>query len=483
MGILSRQGRESTGGNVSRSCKRSCAAGPRIALLTPYTGNNLGDAAIQDSIITNIRTRLPRAVFSGISLSDENFIERHGGGAFPLSCTNRPFHGMSRKKVSARHEKAESVQEKPGNKVGNSTELKRVLKRIPLLGHCLKRLHIWFGRIGEEFSHCVLGYRFLRTHDLLIASGGGQLDEEWGGPWGLPFALFKWALLARAARVPFAIVSVGGGKVASVTSRLFLSIALHAARYRSYRDANTKVIATQLLKQAEQDFVVPDLAFSLPFSELPKPKDIQSLAGGRTIIAVSPIAFAKPASWPHADSELYNRYLQQMAHLVSQLLERDSFLVMVWSALSDKEVILDILARLDPKSKIRLNQQIHIPDIASWRDLVAVLLGVDFLVASRLHSAILGFVAGRPTIAISFDPKVDWVMADLGQADYLLQIRDFVAKDVLNALDRLEFDKQSVGSEIGIYGQRTLSESAPQYDALARIAGDSSALRFEKLPE
>jgi polysaccharide pyruvyl transferase WcaK-like protein len=425
-------------------------------------------------MISNLRARLPRAEFSGISLSNRNFVERHGSDAFPLSGTDRPFQGMSQESFSVLAEETKSVYGKQGKKVGISFEFKQKLKRTPFLGPCFKRLRSCVRCIRKEFGHCVLGYRFLRAHDLLIVSGGGQLDEEWGGPWGHPFALFKWAVLARAARVPCAIISVGAGKVNSVTSRMFLSFALWTARYRSYRDQNTKRIATRLLKRATEDLVVPDLAFSLPCSELPGPKGIRSIAGGRTIFAVSPIAFAKPASWPHADGDLYERYLRQMARMISQLLERDAFVVMVWSALTDKDVIHDILEHCDSHTKSRLERQVHIPVIDSWRDLVAVLLEVDFLVASRLHSAILGFVSGRPTVAISFDPKVDWVMADLGQTDYLLQIHDFVAEDVIDALGRLEFHKGSARVEISSYRQRILSESATQYDTVAKITVDSS---------
>ena len=48
---------------------------PRIALLNPYTGSNLGDAAIQDAMIANIGIRLPDAQFFGISLNCDNFVE------------------------------------------------------------------------------------------------------------------------------------------------------------------------------------------------------------------------------------------------------------------------------------------------------------------------------------------------------------------------------------------------------------------------
>src|SRR6202012_2037023 len=71
--------------------------GPCIALLTPYTGGNLGDAAIQDAMIANLQLRLPRAQISGISLNCESFLERHAAnGAFPLCANDRPFYGMFR---------------------------------------------------------------------------------------------------------------------------------------------------------------------------------------------------------------------------------------------------------------------------------------------------------------------------------------------------------------------------------------------------
>src|SRR5208283_3387887 len=139
----------------------------------------------------------------------------------------------------------------------------------------------------------------LRTQDLLLFSGGGQLDEEYGGAWRLPFAVCKWVLLARLARVPCAMASVGAGKITSRASRMLFSIALRVCCYRSYREAKTSGIATGLLSRAVNDPVVPDLAFSLPDSEFPSPVgDIRRMARGRPVIALSPIAYGKPDNWP-----------------------------------------------------------------------------------------------------------------------------------------------------------------------------------------
>ena len=446
--------------------------GPRVALLTPYTGGNLGDAAIQDAMIANIRLRLPDAQFSGISLNCDNFVERHGAGAFPLYGMDRAFSRKSRgRSVEQPEERGSSAGELGQKSRGvRASQIKTALKSIPGLGPCLQWAHACVVALSREIGHSVEGYRFLCTQDLVIVSGGGQLDDEWGGPWRHPFALFKWAVLAGIARVPYAVASVGASRKTSTASRILLSAALRMARYRSYRDRNSREIAAGLLQRAAGDSVVPDLAFSLPASELPPPAGIRSIAQGRTVVAVSAIAFAKPGSWPYQDSALYGHYLQQMARVVGQLLERGYFVVMIWSSRMDESVIAELLACLDPESKKRVGRQVYVPAITTWKDIVALLLDVDFLIASRLHSTILSFVSQKPTIAISFDPKVDWVMEDLGQTDYLLQIRDFAAEDVIEALERIELHRDSITGEIGSYRRRIPSVSASQYDTLAELA-------------
>jgi polysaccharide pyruvyl transferase WcaK-like protein len=444
--------------------------GPRIALLTPYDGGNLGDAAIQDAIIANIRLRLPGAQFSGISLNCSHFIERHGVRAFPLCGTDRPFYRMSRGSAPDRPGDGESLTGETNPRGLGVASIERALKNVPGLWNCLKVAHTWLTGPWRELRHCVQGYRFLCMQDLLIVAGGGQLDEEWGGAWGHPFALFKWAVLARFARIPYVMVSVGAQKAESATSRLFMSAALRLATYRSYRDRNSREIAVGLLQRATKDPVVPDLAFTLPPVDLPPAAGFRAIAQDRPTIAISPIAFAKPGRWPWQDRALYDRYLHQMTEVVAQLLKHGSFLVMVCSSLGDDDSVTpELLGRLDDESKNRLALQMYIPTIATWKDVVASLRDVDILIASRLHSTIFGFVTQTPTVAISFDPKVDWVMEDLSQTDYLLQIHNFTAKDVIEALDRIERHRDAVLDQIASYRHRILSDLGLQYDALSGL--------------
>ena len=444
---------------------------PRVALLTPYTGGNLGDAAIQDSMIANLHRRIPSAQFLGITLNCDNFLRQHGVGAFPLLATS--FSYRSQRNLAERPNGANPsttgsdylVRKKRANAI------RRALRRVPGLVPFLKRVRASVAAISREIFHSFEGYRVIRKQDLLVVSGGGQLDDEWGGPWVHPYALCKWVLLARVAGVPCAMASVGAGKITSPASRMFLSLALRLCCYRSYRETKTRAIAANLLPRATNDFVVPDLAFSLPDSELISPvAGIRTMARGRPIIALSPIAYAKPVNWPTPDRVLYDRYVQQMAQVLYCLSRRRYFVIVVCSSLGDDEgVIPDLLGRLDDEMRHSLDGQIHFPTIKTWRDLVAILRDADYLIASRLHGTILGFLTRTPAVAISFDPKVDWVMEDLHQTDYLLQIRDFTAEDVLNALDQIRVRRDAVVERIAFYRQGILSASAQQYDSLARL--------------
>ena len=158
----------------------------------------------------------------------------------------------------------------PGHKAWTKP-IRRVLRGVPGLVPLLKRGRAWVIAVRREILHSFEGYRALRTQDLLVVSGGGQLDEEYGGAWRLPFAICKWVLLARLARVPCAMASVGAGMITSPASRRFISMAFRMCSYRSFRETKSRAIAADILPRASNDFVVPDLAFSLPDSELPSP--------------------------------------------------------------------------------------------------------------------------------------------------------------------------------------------------------------------
>jgi polysaccharide pyruvyl transferase WcaK-like protein len=439
---------------------------PRIALLTPYTGGNFGDAAIQDALIANLRVRLPVAQFAGICLNCSNFVERHGIEAFPITTVKSPFYGMD----YLRSAPIAVVQNRIEAQTSRLKSLsKKSVSWIPGARWFYQKLGASFARMWEALRHWADAYRFTRRQDLLLISGGGQLDDEWGGAWGHPFSLLKWTVLAGIAQIPVVFVSVGAGKITSRRGRWFLSTALRMARYRSYRDKTTKKIAAGLLSDASSDPVVPDLAFSIPQADFPPPRDLSVVAAGRKIIAVSPICFGKPHSWPYENQELYQRYLKNLAEVIQYLIRCGSYVVLISSTRADRQVISELCQLLFGESETVEIKNLDVASIDSWRDLVAALRPVDVLIASRLHSIILGFVCRKPTIALSFDPKIDWVMEDLNQQEYLLPIQDFTVDQLKNALVRIQARSCNITDEIAKYQRNIQPIFAKQYDSLAQL--------------
>ena len=439
--------------------------GPHIALLSPYSGGNLGDAAIQDSMIASLRTVLPRARFSGISLSNQNYLMRHGSDAYSLCALRRSFWGMDDAGTAGVTSGSEGRQHQ--NRL--VTGLRSGLRLVPGLRRIIRALKSRLFTLRTELRHWSGAYRFLRRHSLLVICGGGQLDEEWGGPWGHPYALFKWTLLSRLAGIPIAMASVGACRVQSRLSRFFLGQAVRFCSYRSYRDENSKAIASALSRRAAKDPVVPDLAFCLPESDIPVAVNLRPLANGRRIVAISPIIFGKPGVWPSPDAAVFDRYMSEMTAIVSHLLDRDDFIVFVWSGSSDQGLIAEIISRVESESRRKLDAQAYIAHLEQWKDLVAVLRSTDVMIASRLHSTLLGLLAQIPVVAISFDKKVDWAMQQLGQQDALLHIRDFTSSMVLETLNLVELRRERIVRELISQREHALRASTMQADEIGHL--------------
>ncbi len=218
----------------------------KVALLTPYDGGNLGDAAIQEALIGNFRKYDAQVQLYGITLHPESTAARHHIPCYPLAAISRPYyHAKKEPAVFPDNSNATSQSGKGVEAPTFYERIKRAVRGI-LFRIGLKPLV----RFAQECVHILRSYRLLRSVDMLVVAGGGQLDEEWGGSWGHPYALMKWAVLARAAGTSVIFLSVGGCRTDLWLTKLFLRIALSLACYRSYRDEGSR--ATGSLNHANR---------------------------------------------------------------------------------------------------------------------------------------------------------------------------------------------------------------------------------------
>ncbi|HEX4562166.1 MAG TPA: polysaccharide pyruvyl transferase family protein [Gemmatimonadales bacterium] len=412
-----------------------------VGLLSPCGWGNLGDAAIQDSAIHGIRRNIPDARIQAFTLNPDDTEQRHGipadtivGYSIPGTYGVQPRRGLADARgVASPAPEAPDLKDR----LRSHPRLFAVLKSVR---KALAPLERRFGPLLSESAHLRRSSARIAPFDLLLASGGGQLDAHWGGAWGHPYALYRWSVLAGLHHVPFGILSTGTGEVQGSLERWFFRGALERARYRSFRDEGSRTLALAFGADPH-DPVIPDLAFGVPV----RPR-APARAGDRPVLGVSPIVFERPGQWPVSDAARYEDYTGRLAHTVRRLVAEGYAYRWVVSDLGDRHAVQEVRARLDTETAAHEVQPAA--SIAGVADLLDALAGIDVLIASRLHAILLGFVVGTPAVALSYDRKVDTLMSDFALDDNRLDIRTFTPDDVLGVVRRLCAGRVAVAAGI-----------------------------------
>src|SRR6185503_16873233 len=307
------------------TCYTSIVRPLRVAFVSPSGLGNLGDAAIIDSFLAGLRRRRPGAEIVGFTLNPADTQVRHGVDAQTCGAFSLPHYTIRRAPRSAAvgapgdasgHDGSGgpgAVGPGPGgdDALGDEPaprlrQLRRAVAAIPgaRQGRRAVAMALAELRHQREVAARLAGF------DHVVVSGGGQLDEFWGGPFGHPYTLYRFSRAARRAGARFDILSVGTGTLATALGRRFVRRALAASSYRSFRDARSRELAG-VAGAAASDPIVPDLAYGLPLSgAAPPPR-------ARRLIGVAPMCYADPRVWPKPDAARYEHHLASMAAIAA----------------------------------------------------------------------------------------------------------------------------------------------------------------------
>jgi polysaccharide pyruvyl transferase WcaK-like protein len=413
----------------------------KIAFISPCGGGNLGDAAIHDAFMSNLVRRLgPETRFLGITQNPEDTRTRHGIAAAPMESEAMSFSRPG----------ADPVPAGSGRRPAPS----RTRRRLRWLRQDLAS---WRVAIGA-----------MRDVDALAVPGGGQLDDYWGGPWRTPYAIFKWTLLARLRRLPFVVLSVGAGTVEGGMgprmTRFFLRQALRSARYVSYRDSRTAGFAAAAgLSRTSR--IVPDVAFGH------EARLAERGVGSETrTVALSPISYLNPACWPIGDADGYPAYVERATTLACLLRDAGFRVLLCTSDGPDRAALADVLERIEAVSPGSLGSgEIASRDTPTNESLFACFDESDVVVASRLHGLILANLRGKPTVALSYDWKVDEHMRQMGLERYVRAIDSFDPAETVTAVERAYADRASIGDAVLATCARFDVEVQRQFDAVVGL--------------
>jgi polysaccharide pyruvyl transferase WcaK-like protein len=375
-----------------------------------YASANLGDTAVQEVIMASLRSRRPNVEFVGMSHDADDIVRTHGIPGFPAS--------------------GQGVLVVPGPDPAVTTQPKVEAQR---------------GEDPPTFSRRLLAlrniYRQMRDLDMLIISGGGQIDDFWGGPWRQPFRLFAWCACATLQSKPVAWLAVGVDDLGNPISVWFIRHALKMARYRSFRDSGS-LEALRKLGLAGEATVCPDPAFGFcSRSERP---------GARTgnspkLAVISPIA---QSAFQGPSENEYEAYLNTLAAAADTFVQQGLTVRFVCSQIrADPPVAQEVIGLMKEKSAVDLIE------VRTVDDFISAVRDAKFVIASRLHASILSLAAGTPVIAISPARKVSQQMIDVGLQDCCLDLKSLqvslLLDKVQNALIRGDELRELIESRVG----------------------------------
>jgi polysaccharide pyruvyl transferase WcaK-like protein len=425
----------------------------KIALLHHTGCGNLGDDAIIDVVVSNIRQRWSRAEITVFSMNPDDTAERHGIPCYPI----RRYRWNSGRKSAS----IESFQPNKGKFKGWLRKTRNPIVRVPRA-------------IFGELTFLTESYRILRSFDLLIVSGGGQLTER-GGPWSFPYALLTWGLMAKRAGVRFIFLNVGAGPLNHRISRFFVPRALRAADYISFRDKQSQALASELgFKGRSQVF--PDNVYSLEITTSSSEKEMSPPVVG---IAPMPFPFSDLLKYPSNAQIIQDELIGKMAVFASLLVEQSYSIRLFGSdTKADPPAIEDLRRTLRDHHHISTPEYIPLESVS---ELLSRMSTMDYVVTCRFHGVVFAHLLNKPVLAIAHHPKVTHLMNALGLSKYCVDMLTFDPTRLMETFTALVSDAEAVKKSMAASLAEYRTKSTAQFDSLFPSSSDKMSMPVQEM--
>jgi polysaccharide pyruvyl transferase WcaK-like protein len=426
----------------------------RIGLLHHLGGGNLGDDASLEAVKQNITRRLPSVEILGFTMNPDDTLRRHGIAAYPIRRQNWTIGSQA-----------------ATSRVTVKANVKTLLRKWRYVFGLFRAIYA-IGRLPitfiQESRFLAQSFRRLRSLDVLIVSGGGQL-LDWGGPWKYPYTVFKWAVLVRLVHARCVFLNVGAGPLTHPLSRFFVRGALSCSDYVSFRDEGSRAFARSI-GWTRNAYVFPDCVYGLEF---PFHDTAKTEKSGRPAVGIAPMPFSDPRSvYPEKNQLVYDKFIAALSSFGSWLMGDYALALLCTDIGVDPPAIADVRIGLGGHETAFSTRPIDIPSIGTIEELLRAMSSLDYLVTCRFHGIVLAHLLNIPVLAISHHPKMDSLMDELGLAEYCVSIRtvdsDLLRRTFLSMVRNRGGIKSRLAERLSVYRNRL----STQFDELVNDPGN-----------
>jgi polysaccharide pyruvyl transferase WcaK-like protein len=424
------------------------ASAQKIGLLQHVGHGNLGDDATVASVMHNIKSRWPHARIVGLTLNPSDTEKRHGIKSYAIrrDCKLPPV-------PSASERGSESTV----------LRLKAALRRYRVLNLVLRSVKAATIRAPraffQELPFLIESFRIVRSLDLLVVSGGGQLRDSWKGPWKFPYTLFKWVILAKLSGTRCYFINVGAGPLKARTSHFLIRHALRLADYISFRDERSRLLVRRAGFNGTSR-IHADCVYGLP-------TPVRSIARNTLGIRESLIGISPMRVYWDENPPIYSHLIQQLGQFSAWLVRSQHRLELfgtdIWY---DSSAVTDLHTAIMNEFPSPASPQITCPRIDGINALLIQMSSMDYVVTCRFHGVVFAHLLNIPILAISHHPKVHTMMSDIGLSDYCVDIRAVDLNVLKTIFTRLVDNREEIKARMAERAARFKRELTTEFDWL-----------------
>lgn len=286
----------------------------------------------------------------------------------------------------------------------------------------------------------------------VFISGGGTLFQNITSTRSFLYYI-GLVLLAKLMFKKVAIIGQGFGPLRGRLNRALARFALNRANLITLRDNASFEELKRLGVKNRNIFVTAD-----PTAMLKLPL----LEEGRKILSLEAVRLGKPLlgiavrSVPKSDEE---RLYQTLSAAIDWLAKEHNYspVFILFECPEDMGETSKVINYMEQKSNVIF--RICRPD-----EMLSIIANFDLLIGMRLHSLIFAAMNQVPMLGLSYDPKVEAFMKEIGQS-YFPATSDLAQESLRSALERMLGSKDSIRQQLAEKKKR-LHEQAEQNFAL-----------------
>ena len=310
----------------------------------------------------------------------------------------------------------------------------------------------------------------IRLCDLMIIGGGGIFHDYWGfdqetiltsAHIGLAF-YSSIGMIASILGKPLMLYAIGVGPLLTEMGKFATRAIAKQASLISVRDPQSRKELLALGISNELIHVTADPVFCLQTPE----SELHDKAVG---LQGSPVLGVALRNWDVGVNP--QRWEQETAAAIDQFLELHNqacvifipFQAQTETLLDDcgiSERIQSLLMHSDRSSLIRKS--------SSFSEKAALIARCDLILGMRLHAIIFAIKSSVPVVGLSYDPKINLVMALAGIREYALDLDDAIGPGLANLLEAAYQDRNRISQNLRKASSR-LARKAHQNAAFLRL--------------